>query len=493
MEWSHTLLGQYSIEADSLAVDLARNFMDPAQAELVHVHEATHAAISRTTDLGLASIPIHANIEKFVHLSKREQLELMAVLHEPQLLPQEGFASLMEILHLAGRIGKSKALEYAKEKFPPEYYSRLEELSYCLKMSHGHREYFTKGVSWLAMETGFRQAVPRNDLLRSPTILKKYFDDQSHNPTYRLRAVNNLLLSKPWMVTKHPKEIAKASRITYFEPASKQVVADYMNYIAELAGAKPIYTATMINDSDGLAAIKDAFENARVTNINHNFSEDAEFLTSLEDIEWEANTCDLAMVMSWPVYEERERILEEATGMKPEFSLVFFRRTGEKYIAFVTKEKATELVDGKLNNKTIMTRDDLYVIDTGEFILSKTRMPDIIYYDHPKTLQYRFNEADKSILKSESLSMGTTKDHPYRIVAFRLNEQRPLHMANSFGDKVTVDIQTKLGSRNKTIDMEILRSEYIDVVNDYFGTMGLNWEIDWVTAMIDKKELGLRK
>lgn len=493
MEWSHTLLGQYIIEADSLAVDLARNFMDPAQAELVHVHEVTHATLSRTTDIGLASIPIHANIEKFDHLDDTSKKELMAILHEPQLLPQEGFASLMEVLHLRSRIGKSKALQYAKDHFPPDYYSRFEELSYCIDMSHSHREKFTAGISWLTMETGFREDAPKLDLLKSPSVLKNYFEDPNHNPTDRLRKINELLRSKPWMVTKHPQEIAKAAGISYHEPASKTVVASYMNYIAKLAGSKPIFTPAMVNDAPGANAIGDAFENARVTNINHNFAEDAEFLTTVEDIEWEAGTCDCAVVMSWSVYEEREKILEAATGMKPEFAIVLFRRTGEKYIAFLTKEKAAELIEGKLLKKTIITRDDLYVISTGEFILSKSRLPDLIYYDHPKTLKYRLLEADASIKITEHLNMGSTKDHPYRVMAFRLNGQRPLHMANAFGDKIIVDIQSKLGSRDSKINHELIRSEYVDEINDYFGMMGLNWEIDWVTAMIDQKELGLRK
>jgi hypothetical protein len=399
----------------------------------------------------------------------------------------------MEILHLRSRIGKQKSIQYAKEHFPDDYYARFEELSYCVDMSHAYREKFTQGVSWLAMETGFREAAPKLDLLRSPEALAKYFKDTNNNPTLRLRKINELLKAKPWMVTKPVHEIAKAAGISYNEPASKQTVSDYMNYIAKLSGFDAIYTPGMVNDSPGAKALKDAFENARITNINHNFAENAEFLMNEEAMDWESNACDCVMIMSWPLYGDHEKLLEEAVGMKAEIAMVFFRRTGEKFVAFMTKEKAVNLVEGKLMNKTIMVKDDLYLLSSGEFILSKTHMPDLVYYDHPKSLQYRTKEADDKIKFSQHLHMGTTKDHPYRIIAFRINDQRPLHIANAFGSGLIADILKELGSRDVKIDNELLRGEYRNAINDYFGTMGLPWEIDWVAAITDQKDSTLHR
>lgn len=484
MDWSHTTLGQYDIGADALTIDLARNFLDPVQAELSHIHEVTHATLSRTTDMGLATKPIYARIKQFSHLDESGRNRMIKALYDAQVLPQEGFASLMEILHLANKIGKKKALEYAKNNMPADYYERFNQLSYSLDMSHRYRESFTKGISWLAMENGFREIAPSQDLLRSPEKLEKYFADPDNSPTMRLQKINDVLRGKPWMVTRPLEEIAEAAGITLHMPASKDTIAAYMNYVAELSGLDPDYTAEMVGDSPGDKAIMSAFEDTMVTNINHDFAETAEFLTSKVDIEWEAQSADCVMVVEWQRYGDHEQTIEAASGMKPEVAFAFFRRSGEKYVGFVSKDVAIELLEGTLRDKTLFTRHEMVNMATGEFTLSKVKMPDLVYHDHPKVLHEQIGQVGNNIQGSRHLNMGATKDHLYRIFAVQVNGHHPLHIANIVGGNRVADILQLLGSTGDKMDHQTIRDEYHEPINDYFGLMGLPWQVDWVETML---------
>lgn len=492
MDWSHTLLGQYDIGADSLAIDLARNFMEPMQAELAHVHEVTHATLGRTTDMGLATRPIYAHIKRFSHLDDDGQERMIKALYDAQVLPQEGFASLMECLHLAGKVGKTKALEYARTKLPTDYYERFEQLSYCFDMSSRYRESFTQHMSWLAMENDFRKVAPGQDLLRSPEKLNEFLANPDRNPTSRLQKINELLRIKPWMVIKPVPEVASAAGITFYEPASKEAVATYMNYIGQLANLDGTYTADMVGDSPGSQALVDAFEDTAITNINHNFAKDAEFLMSEEDVDWEAERADCAMVIMWPRYGEHEQLIESASGMKPEVAFAFFRRTGEKYTAFVPKDKAVSLLEGTLKDKTLITKYGLVDIVTGNFLLSKVKLPDLVFYDHPKILRERVEQTKDQIKTAQYLHMGTTANHPYQILALQTNGNRPLHVTNAFGGGKIADTLKALSAKAAKMPDQTVKDDYRDAINDYFGFMGIPWQFDWVAMMIDKTEVKFR-
>jgi hypothetical protein len=492
MEWSHTLLGQYDIGADTLAIDLARNFMDPVQAELAHVHEVTHATLGRTTDMGLATKPIYAHLKRFSHLDDQGQQRLAKALYDAQVLPQEGFATLMECLHLAGKVGKTKALEYARTKLPQDYLARFEQLSYSMDMSLRYREYFTQKISALAMETGFREVAPSQDLLRSPEKLENFLKQLDRNPTMRLQRINEVLRIKPWLVTKPIPEIAAECGIAFYEPASKEAIATYMNYIGGIAGLGGTYTAAMVNDAPGPQALIDAAQDAVLTNINHNFSKDAEFLMDETAMDWEAAQADCVMFDFWPYYGEREQLIEQASGLKPEVAFALFRRTGEKYIGFVPKDKAIELIDGPLTAKTLIAKPDAVDIASGDFTLSKTRQPDLVYYDHPKLLHEKVEQAKDKITSSQYLNLGTTQDHPYRIIALRVNEKRPLHVANAFGGGKIADILKAVEPGAVRMPDQTIKDDYRDVINDYFGFMGMPWQLDWVTMMLDKTEIKYR-
>lgn len=491
MEWSHSLLGQYDVGADNLAIDLARNFLDPIQAELVHVHEVTHATLGRTTDMGLASKPVYAHIQRFSHLGDAGKKRMIKAFYDAQVLPQEGFASLMECLHLAHKVGPTKAKEYARNKFPSEYYNRFDQLSYCMDMSHRYREYFTQKVPALAMETGFREVASSQDLLRSPEKLEQFFRQIDRNPTLRLQKMNEALRLKPWLITKTIDEIAAVSGLTLYEPADKEAIAGYMNYIGGLAHLGGTYTAEMVNDAPGPQALIDAAQDAVLTNINHNFSKDAEFLMDETAVDWEAEKADCAMFDMWPYYGEREQLIEKASNLKPEVAFAFFRRTGEKYIGFIPREKATALIEGPLISKTLITKHGLVDIVSGAFDLSKVKVPDIVYYDHPKLLHEKVKEAKDKISSVQYLNLGTTHDHPYRILALRVNEERPLHVANAFGGAKIADILSGLDQKTKLPD-GLVRNDYRDAINDYFGFMGLPWQNDWIAMMLDKSGIQLR-
>lgn len=492
MDWSHTLLGQYDVGADTLAVDLARNFLDPLQAELVHVHESTHAVMSRVTDMGLASKPIYAHIRRFAHLNRTQQNEIMRLLYEAQVLPQEGFASLMECVHLAGKVGPTKARQYAKEKFPQDYYDRFAQLSYCMDMSHRYCDYFLQKVPSLAMETGFRQAAPSHDLLRSPEKLAQWLQDPDHNPTLRLQRMNELLRLNPWRVTKPVAEIAAASGVAFYDPATKEEVAAYMNYIGSLANLGGTYTAAMVGDAPDPQVAFNATRETVLTNINHNFSKDAEFLMDATAVIWEAERTDCAIFSKWPFYGERERLIEQASKLKPEISFAFFRRTGEKYIGFIPADMATTLIDGPLATKVLIAKPDQVDFISGMFDLSSTRQPDLVYYDHPKQLCERVVQEKEKITKAENINIGALMNHPYRIIALRINEQKPLHIANAFGGGNINELLNILGSKQSRLPNDLMLGEYRDTINDYFGFMGLSWRIDWIATILEGQGVKLR-
>jgi hypothetical protein len=492
MEWSHTLLGSYDIGSDTLAVDLARNFLDPLQAELVQFHEVTHAALGRTTDMGLATRPILGFIERFNHLDIEQKKHVKSILYESQVFPQEGFASLMALLRHASSVGRTKAIAYAKHTLPPDYWDRLNQLLYSTRMGKPNRDHFTQKVSMLSMENGFRASAPKQDLLRTPERLQQFLDQPDRNPSKRLTKINEYLLRNPGAVAKPAEEIARLSGITVYPPASKQEVADYMNYAIGLAGMSATYAAGLIRDAPGTEAITGAFEDATITNINNNFATDAEFLMSEADIDWEAEKADCAMVTMWPFYGENEQLIEQVSGLKPEVAFALFRRTGEKYTCFVPKAKAVELLEGPLRSKTLITKYGLVDMASGKFHLSEVKVPDLVYYDHINTLQATVEQTLSGLHAVEYLDMGTVQNHAYRILSLRVNDKKSLHVANAFGGAKIGKLLNTIKGKSSTIPEALVRNEYRDALNDYFGFMGLPWQYDWVGGMLDKKEIKKR-
>lgn len=485
MEWSHTTLGTYDISDQWLGLDFRSLFLDPVRAQTTLAHEVTHSLISKTTDMGLAMQGITASIKKFKHLEDEDGEALYAMLRESQIFVQEGFATFME-MQLLRHLTSWDEVDNAKVYMHPDYLKRFEQMEFMFRESKKVRERFTKKISGLVMETGFRKEAPKQDLLRDPEKLKQFLSDNQRNPGKRLQLVLEQLEKGSRILRKKPRRIAKACKLDFFEPATRQEVADFANYIFILAGERPNFTTEMVGRADGQIALRETADNLLITNLNLNL-DGGSFLWTAEDIEFEASFAQVAfVVLHTPlVYDD---MVSKKLNRKLEIDLLMFGKNGEKYTTVTSLDHINTLFANQLASVTVMTKWGICDPATNTFRPSLSIRPHIVIYNRPRDMLTRFMESSSQIQKYEYVHIAAMEGHPFHTLLVMTNGSDTIHFVNGFGDRGIAEVINLTQDKGKELDLTNLRP-YSRRLNDALASMGLPWDVNWTETMIDQKNI----
>lgn len=485
MNWSHSTLGKFDITEQWIGLDYRRLFLDPVRAEVTAFHEVTHSIISKTTEMGQATQNIFYFSQWFQHLDAKQVTAAQSFLVASQKFPQEGFATFMEMQQLRAK-ASAEIAEAAKTDMHPEYLERFEKMEFMYRQPKKLRSHFTKKISRLVMENGFRKNAPSLDLLKDPETLKTYLNHTDNNPVARLEKVLECLRKNPRLVQEKPRKIAKACGIKFHEPATKQQVSDFINYLLRLCGKQEDYTPEMVGLDPGTETISEAFDNLLITNVNFDLQETAETLMRTEDIEYEAGHAKAVFIVHHPSMEDAE--IEKHLGRKLELDLLMFDKSGSKYLTITSSEHLDHLLANELKDATIVTKWGITDAASNTFDASSVRNPDIIQYNRPSDMLATFKSAT-AVTKYEWAHIGATQDHPFHSLLVKTNGSSTIHFVTGFGNSTIASvIEFMEASEGNAIDPSDLLP-HADVINDMLSILGLPWDVDWVRTMVDKKEI----
>lgn len=487
MEWSHSVLGRFDISEEWIGLDFNKLFLDPVMANVTFFHEMSHAAMSRTTEMGAATNGIMRISPHFKHLDDDSTERLLAILVGSQKFPQEGFATFMGMQQLARATSRRQALS-GKADLHPEYRDFFEKMEFMFSKSQQRRDKFTSQVSHLAMQTNFRHDAQTQDLLRTPEALAEYLAVPDNNPALRLGKILDTLRYNDHLVLKTPPEIAAAAGLAYFEPVTKQEVADFINYLYSLAGLEPTHKAEMVGNVDEANVMQTATESMLVTNINLNLKEDGIFVYKPEDIEFEAQHAQAAFMVYHTRDEKTDAYFEQMTGAKLEVAIIMFSGTGEKYLAVTSLEHARLLLVNQLSSATILTKWGICNPADSSFTISNQRKPDVILYNRPQDMLDTFKHFDGELQSLDRLFIGAMQDHPFQSLIVKINGQSTLHVCNGFGNAGINKIIEHIKPKSRVIELPELEQQ-ADQLNDALSVMGLRWDVDWARTMISGTEL----
>lgn len=490
----HVLKGRYNVRDKFVGVDFAKLFLNPQDAEATLVHEIVHAAIANY-DFGQATQNFFYALDFFEHLSEEEKSKMVTSLMQSQDFVQEGMATFMQVNHLRGNIGNKAALEWVYNSLPPGYLSRLKEFEFAFGLSKSYRDHLTGKFGFIAMETGLRKVAPSINLFRSVDDLSEYLSQANNNPDERIKKLLVKASVNPWIVTKSMEEIAKASGITFYPAATKEEVANFLNYMQELSGRSKRFTAEDIGDTpQGAPGLVEIAEKAVIANMNFNLPETAESIFNLSDFLFYGDVLEILFIspnFSTGVERERFRIL---IGDEPEVNILGLTKTGEKYTTVVSRKKALSVINNTLSKTTLIIKNGGFDYTENRMVLdSDLRSANLIVHNHTYTVSTMIRKLlDKnSNLKFRHFYMGASENHPFQTLVIEVEGQEPIHVVNAFGNKniisilKMIEVHTRIFSKNELL----IRKKHL---NNFFSWMGLPWKFDWVESMIDGKNVYYR-
>jgi len=495
--WFHTVLGRYNISDKWIGLDYGQLFLDPVKANLTLAHEMTHGVLAMVTDFGQTTNVISKVIDDFTHLDKTQKEEVVVILAHSQLFVQEGFATFMEISQLGKITNRNNALTWAQKNLPPDYLGRFNKLMFAFDMQQRYRDFFTGKISQLAMETGLRKFLYEQNLLKDPDKLKKYLADENNNPDARLNKMLKTLRYKEWIVTKSIPEIAKACDITYFEPATKEEVAQFLTYVTSYTKTPKIFTANEIGDTpQGKDAFMQAGENMIIANMNLNLAKTATPLFNLEDFLFYADKMEIMFISPQDENWEHRALVKSISGTEPEIGIAGFFKTGEKYISVTSKEKMIEILANQLKHITLMVKWGGYDLIKKQQIWSEmARLPDVVVYNTTQEMLQSFEMLLNATpaTKFVHLHAGAAEGHPLQTLIVVEVGRTPVHIVNTYGNKGIAEILQLLKNQSQIMSETELRSRKRHLNNIMSLWMNLHWDVDWIESMIDKKTLIFRK
>ncbi len=485
MNWSHSTLGQFDITEQWIGLDYRRLFLDPIRAEVTAFHEVTHSIISKTTEMGQATQNIFFFSQWFQHMDAKQVTAIQSSLVASQKFPQEGFATFMEMQQLRTK-ASAEIAEAAKSDMHPEYLERFEKMEFMYQQPKKFRGNFTKKISRLVMENGLRKNTPLLGLLESPEALKAYLDHPDNNPGIRLDRVLECLRKNPRLVQEKPRKIARACGIKFHEPATKQQVSDFINYLLRLCSKQEDYTPEMVGLDPGPETISEAFENLLITNVNFDLKDTAETLMRAEDIEYEASYAKAVFIVHHTPTEDTE--LEKYLGRKLEFDLLMFDKSGTKYLTITSGEHLDKLLANELKDATIVTKWGITNAAANTFDASKVRNPDIIQYNRPIDMLATFKSTN-GITKYEWVHLGAAQDHPFHSLLVKTNGSPTIHFVTGFGNSGIASVIEFMEAKGDDAISPNDLLPHADAINDMLSILGLPWDVDWIRTMISKNEL----
>lgn len=492
--WNDYTKGQFDIQEGWIGLDYAK-LHDPLQAELTLFHEQTHAGLASTTEFGQATTAIYKQSSYFTHCTKPESNQFKQLFYESQFTVQEGFAVFMQVAHIKKMRGEYAAQQWLVEaRFPKEYYDALSVLKFGLGLSERYKDYFTSKIAHISMLTNIRKDMVKLDLLSSSQLLKNYLDDPQNNPSKRLEQLCESLKYRKWMVTKSEKEIADFAGVYWFDPASKQEVAEYLNYLLKKSGKGPIFKAEQISDSPkGSEVFMKTSEKMIVANMNLNFTKRAIPEWKIEDFIFMSRDAEAVFIIPDSETAKDQELLQFfPIEQDASLALISFLKTGEVYMTYVSEEVAEKVLSSDLSGQTLMTKWDFFDQIEGKYLRTSSRNirnPDLVIHNYIDSIYHIVQELLKNDPNTRFIHLhtGFMENHPFQSLILAPDD-KPINIVNAFGNKgITKVIDAIRDHTNIMEDSQLLKIKK-EINNVMSIWMGLYWEIDWVETMLGDKE-----
>lgn len=496
MHWFDTNLGQYDLAERWVGLDYKELFLDPVLADITYAHEVTHAVLAMQTDFGQFTNVFFRLQDNFKRPQPNEINLILKLLFQSQDKVQEGFATFMEISMLWSRTSKQNALAWAGANLPESYKKYLEPLMFGFELSKRYREFFTTKVIELVMETGIRKALVKQDLLSDINKLIDYLLNEENNPNLRLLKICDVLRIDSWLVTKDISIISKECGVKFHDPATKEELADFLNYITSFTTNPQHFTAEQIGDTPrGIEAFAEASKNIIVANLNLKLAETAQTFFNLNDFIKYIKDIELIFInpldKNWGDLDLMKLVSKE----EPEIAIGGFTKDDRKFLTISSKEKASVIINNDLNHATLFVKWGGYDFIKNQLIWSNTvRPPDLIVYNNIEQLQILL----KQILLLPEINfkhfhIGVSEGHPIQTLLIKINNLPPLHIVNCFGNKGISETIKLIETKTQIITEQELRSLKKHINNLMCFWMGMPWNIDWVETMIDGKDIKFRE
>lgn len=486
--WHSTILGQFDPQGLTGGLDYSRLFLSPVHAEATWAHETAHGVLCTTTEFGQATTTIYRALPKLNSLNSEEKKVIKLAFRENQLFLQEGSATLLQVLYLAGKVGKKQAIAWAKDNLPLDYLARFEELLFVFNMGQKYRELFTSKIAHLALHTGIRKKITDLDLLNKPQDFIAFLNDPENIPDVRFKMMVELIRKKPYLVLKPPEEIVALAGITSFPDPSKQDVADFMNYVGASVGEEINIKAEDIGSvKQGQEALLDVSEKIIVGNMNFQ-GLSSEFLWDMNDFLHYADKMEAIIVSEFSFDLEEGPLAEKITGRKHEVGILGFIQGGYRYSIGMDRATAKELLLNQLKEKTLIVKWGLYEPGSKHIVrIPGTPPPTVVIYNSVNDLDLRMENWLPSH-KGSYIHIGISEDHFFQTFIMK-DEDGILHLVNSKGNKAISDFIAKYRSSLSSSQPQDLISNPKDYNNTVSVWMGLSWDIDWFNTMVRQKEL----
>lgn len=482
-QWYHTTLGRYGIEDKHIILDYSK-LLDPVIAKMTLTHEFSHAAMAES-EFGQATHNIISVIDKMSHLCTEEKEKIGRSLFNSQNFVQEGFATLMQILTLSRDIGQSNSIKWAYENLPLDYLERFKKMEFSMKMSQKHKDYFTAKLSALAMETGIRKLVPSRTLLESEEKFSKYLSESSANPNLRLDKLLECIEAKPWLITKPLQEIAEASGIEFFEPSTKDEIAEFLTHLMSLTGNSRVFSPLEIGETpEGPALFHKVAENLVISNFNLSFTGGSEVIYELKDFVHYSDVIEVIMVNDLE-QKLKDRLISGNLVANPEVTIAALTKTGEKFLTATSRLEADDLLKKEFLSATLWSKRGGYNLVTGVLRpVGITRCPDLIIYNNVEGLAEDIESLQDSEpgVKFKYIQLGATEDHPFNTLMIQIEGRTPspLLVTTVYGNAGISKLLEKIRTNSATLHPED-HSHHINNLLSFW--MGMPWGIDWVKTM----------
>ncbi len=493
MHWFDLNLGKYDLAERWVGLDFKELLQDPILADITYAHEASHAVIALQSDFGQATNVIFLLKENFTKMQLNEVDLILKFLFQSQDKVQEGFATFMEISRLRTLTSKKNALAWAQQNLPYKYQQYLAPLLFGFELSKYYREFFTAKVSWLAMETGIRKTLYKQDLLSDSSKLAIYLSDQDNNPNARLLKICDVLRIKPWLVTKDNLTLAKECGVKYHEPATKAEVAEFLNYTTRFTNKRQHFSSEQIGDTpQGADAFIQVSKNLIIANLNLKLTETAKVMFNLDDFLNIAPNMEIIFVNPHGKDWKHRDLVKLVCGEEPEIAIGGFTADDQKYLTITSREKASDIINKHLRHATLFVKWGGYDLANNQLIWSTTvRPPDIVVYNTIDQLQDKIKQILTATpdINFRHLHIGSRKGHPFQSLVVKINNLSTLHVVNCFGNKGILETIGQMGNKTRIINNEELKVQKQHINNLLCLWMGMPWKVDWVETMINGKKI----
>lgn len=346
-------------------------------------------------------------------------------------------------------------------------------------------------IPHIAMHTGIRNAIVKEDLLSDPKKFAIFLQDNNNNPDARLQKMIDVIKYRTYIPTKSSEEICRLTEISYTGDVSKQDAVNFLNYVHNLAGNSVKITAEQIRDSKDIDAVSEANDQIIIANMNLNLQDNATALWKIEDLLHYQNDIEVVLVNRMSDDLEHKEFIEQLIGKKIEAGLVAFLKTGEKFIFGSDIVTISHLIANEFSNTTLLVKWGLYKPDEKELLyFPNSRKPQVVIYNITKNLDENFEEWFNKGNKAEYIFLGVSENHPFQIIIIKDNNG-VLHLVNTF-NRPANDFLAKYAKSLTRVKPENFLNETRHHNNALAVWGGMPFEVDWYKSMLDGENIYLR-